>query len=69
MSIKLPELAAVAACLYWILPYLVTKKSSIDQQVASEIIRIIWGILMISAVSLPPLLARHKQKKVTHDAG
>lgn len=62
MAWRWPELAALAALLYGVLPYLLTKVFPLSQQGAADLIRICWGGLLIAAVLLPHLL-RNRQRK------
>ncbi len=61
MAHRLPEVAGLAALLYWVLPYLITKILPMSQQGAADVIRFIWGGLLICAVLLPQLLRTQRQ--------
>lgn len=68
MAWRLPELAVFAAALYWVLPYLMTKQFSMNQQAASEFIRIAWGALVVTAIIVPNyvLEIRQKRNRIAH---
>jgi ABC-type branched-subunit amino acid transport system permease subunit len=56
MAGRWPELAALSALLYWILPYWMTKLFPFSQQGAADLVRVCWGGLLITSVLLPRLL-------------
>src|SRR5438477_215581 len=64
MASRWPELAALAALLYGVLPYFLTKVFPLSQQGAADVIRICWGGLLITAVLLPHML-RNRQRQPT----
>lgn len=61
MAHRSPEVAGLAALLYWILPYVMTKILPMSQQGAADVIRFVWGGLLISAVLLPEILRTRRQ--------
>lgn len=61
MAGRWPELAALSALLFWILPYWMTKLLPLSQQGAADLIRVCWGGLLIASVLVPRLL-RERQR-------
>lgn len=63
MAGRLPELAALAALLYWVFPYWLTKVFPLSQQGAADVVRFCWGALLIAAVLTPSLLHTYRQRR------
>ena len=63
MAYRTPELAGVAALLYWMLPYWLTRHFPLSHQGAADLIRICWGALLIAAVVVPRTLDARKRLK------
>lgn len=53
MAARWPAVAALAALLYGVLPFLLTKTFPLSRQGAADLIRICWGGLLIAAVVVP----------------
>jgi hypothetical protein len=53
MAGRRPELAAAAALLYGVLPFLLTKAAPVSHRGAADLIRICWGVLLVAAVVVP----------------
>lgn len=63
MAYRFPEFAGLAALLYWILPYVLTKMLPLSQQGAADLIRFIWGTLLVVAVLLPQILRTRRKPR------
>lgn len=66
MAYRVPELAGLAALLYWVLPYAMTKVFPLSQQGAAELIRFVWGGLLIAAVVVPHVARTRRQLRGAH---
>lgn len=61
MAYRIPELAGVAALLYWALPYGLTKVLPLSQRGAAELIRFSWGLVLVLVVVVPAILRERRQ--------
>lgn len=61
---RVPELAAAAAVLYSLLPFALTKWAPLDGRAAAEMVRVLFGALLIAAVLVPVLLKERRRSKL-----
>jgi len=61
MAYRAPEVAGLAALLYWVLPYVMTKALPLSQQGAADLIRFIWGGLLVAAIVVPHVVRTQRQ--------
>ncbi len=64
MAMRWPELAGLAALLYWVLPFFITELIGGSTGKVGEIIRLIWGSMLICSIFWPSYLKERNKARV-----
>lgn len=58
ISGRYPEIASGVAILYWVLPFALAHSEIASGREAAEVVRIIWGLILVGVVSAPVIARR-----------
>lgn len=64
LAARTPELAVVAAMGYWLLPYVLTGVLSMSQRGAADLVRVAWGVGVITVAVAPQLRSARRAARL-----